>query len=268
MAKLDEKTTKSIPSKSNLSSEKLLKLIETMAENGEPMRLQKLSKELSVNASTVLRFLSTLQSTGYVTKDSDTGAYSLTLKLCGIAQNLNSNINVRNIAMPYLRSLSKMFKEAVNLTIERDMEVIYVEVIKGPQNTLQSIQRIGHVAPMHCTGAGKLFLQDYDPIKIKQYIASKGLPKFTEHTITTEDELVEIIKIAKINGYCFDNEECEIGMRCIAAPVRDFTGKVVACISVSGPISRMSDITIFENLPFLLEAASELSVRMGYDSQE
>lgn len=256
------------PTQTNLSSEKLLSLMEVMSNLSEPARLQDLSKELCMNSSTVLRFLAALQRRGYVARDIDTGRYYLTFKLCGMAQSISSNMSIRNISLPFLRNVSRIFGESANLSIEYDMAVMYVEVVNGPSKTLVSMQRIGNIAPMHCTGVGKLLLQNYTTSQMEQIIAVKGLPQFTGATITTPQELMAAVEQARICGYAFDNEECEVGARCIAAPVRDYTGKVVAGISVSGPTSRMTDEHIFANLPYLLEAADELSYRLGWNKEE
>ena len=252
------------PTQTNLSSEKLLSLMEAMSRLSEPARLQDLARELKMNSSTVLRFLAALQHRGYAARDIDTGRYYLTFKLCGMAQSISSNMSIRNISLPFLRSVSRVFEESANLAIEYDMSVMYVEVVNGPSKTLVSTQRIGNIAPMHCTGVGKLLLQNYTATQMEQMIAVKGLPRYTASTIVTPQRLMEEVEEAREKGYAFDNEECEPGVRCIAAPVRDYTGLVVAGISVSGPSTRMTDEHIFSNLPQLLETAEELSHRLGW----
>jgi len=256
------------PTQTNLSSEKLLSLIEVMSELSEPVRLQDLSRELRMNSSTVLRFLAALQHRGYAARDIDTGRYYLTFKFCGIAQSISSNTSVRNISLPFLRNISQIFGESANLSIEYDMSVMYIEVVNTPGKTLVSTQRIGNIAPMHCTGVGKLLLLNYTPVQMEQMAAVKGLVRFTGSTITSLPELMRAVREAGKKGYAFDNEECEAGVRCIAVPVRDYTGKVVAGISVSGPATRMTDQHIFANLPSLLGTAEEVSRRLGWQGTE
>lgn len=140
------------PTQSNLSSEKLLSLIETLAELSEPARLQDLSRMLGMNSSTVLRFLAALQHRGYVARDIDTGRYYLTLRLCGVAQSISANMSIRNIALPFLRSVAQTFGESANLSIEYDMAVMYVEVVNSPSKILVSTQRIGNIAPSTAPG--------------------------------------------------------------------------------------------------------------------
>ncbi|MDR1730490.1 MAG: IclR family transcriptional regulator [Synergistaceae bacterium] len=252
------------PTHINQSSDKLLNLLEIMTEQPEPLRLQDLARICGMNASTALRFLNALQRRKYVEQEASTGRYYLTFKLCALAQNVNSFFDIRSVARPFLRNVTQIFSESCNLAVESDMTVIYIEVEKGPNKMLMSTQRIGNVAPLYCTGVGKLFLTDYSPTALDRLIALKGLTKYTEYTITDPEELKAELERIKKTGYAFDNEECEEGARCIAAPVRDYTGRIKAAISVSGPVVRMTDKHIFSHLPMLLDAAEQISFRMGW----
>ena len=248
----------------NQSSDKLLSMLEMLTEQTEPLRLQDIARLCGMNASTALRFLTALQKRNYVARDIDTGRYYVTFKLCALAHNVSTYNSIRSIALPFMRSVAATFKESCNLAIENDMTIMYVEVINGPSSTLLSTQRIGNVAPMHCTGVGKLFLTGYTSAELERFLAVKKLPVFTEHTLATPQALLDELKHIRSLGYAFDNEECEVGVRCIAAPIRDFTGKIHAGISVSGPAVRMTDEYIYTHLNFLLETAKQLSMCMGW----
>ncbi|MEG1849271.1 MAG: IclR family transcriptional regulator [Oscillospiraceae bacterium] len=252
------------PTRTNLSSDKLLALLELLARQEEPVRLQELARQLSMPSSTVLRFLSALQNRDYVAQDIDTGRYFLTFKLCGLADSIRANQNLRNIGLPFLRNVSAVFDEATNLSIECDMAVMYIEAVRGPSKTLMSLQRIGNIAPMHCTGVGKLLLLEYTAAQLDRLIAVKGLTRFTASTLTSREQLEAELAQVRAQGYAYDNEECEEGARCIAAPIRDYTGRIVAGISVSGPVTRMTDSHIEKNLPALLDAARQISSRLGW----
>ncbi len=261
MGSLVERTN---PTQSNQSAEKLLVLIEAMSTLDAPIRLQDLAKKLGMNVSTVLRFLAPLQRRGYVDQDPETSRYFLTFKLCGIANHISSRLDIRVVAQSSMRNLAGIFKESVNLSIERDMSVLYVEAVNNPGKTVMVMQRIGHSAPLHCTGVGKLFLLGYNEQKIDRYIAVKGLTRFTSHTITDRENLLRELEEVRRRGYSFDNEECEEGARCVAAPIRDYTGKIVAGVSVSGPVTRMTDAYIDSNLPHLLDTAVQISFRLDW----
>lgn len=260
----DDKTTRS-----NLSSEKLLHLVEALSELDEPVRLQELARLTKMNESTVLRYLATLQNCGYVAQDSDTGRYALTYKICAIAANVSSRKSIRSVCTPFLRSLAQIFNESVNIAEEHDMAVVYIEAINGPrQQLLMTTRRVGNISPLHCTAVGKLLLLGYTPRQLDQFIATKGLPALTEYTITTRDALMEELASVAKRGFAFDNEEYEPGARCVAAPVYDYTGRIVAGISVSGPLTRMTDEHIYSKLPYLLDAAHEISLRMGWQDTD
>ena len=150
--------TKKNASLANQSSEKLLSLIEVLSVQDNPIRLSDLAALLDMNASTVSRFLTTLQNRGYVMMDSDSGKYSMTYKICQLANNLTSRMDLRSICRPYLHKISKIFNCTSNLITRYEYSVIYLEVVAGPQQLLVPLQRIGKVAPLYCTGAGKIFL--------------------------------------------------------------------------------------------------------------
>ncbi|MDR1535434.1 MAG: IclR family transcriptional regulator [Planctomycetota bacterium] len=252
------------PTQSNLSTEKLLSLLECMTNLEGPARLQDLARTLGMNASTLLRFLAPLQRRGYVFQEPESGRYSLTFRLCALADSLKSRLDLRNLAFPFLREAAKVFGESANLSVDRDMSVLYVEVVNFPGKTLMMMQRIGHVAPLHCTGVGKLFLSEYSPRQLARYLKAKGLTRFTDRTLTRREDLERALEEIRRQGYAFDNEECEEGARCVAAPLRDYTGRIAAGLSVSGPAARMTDRHIARNLPYLLDAARQLSLRLGW----
>lgn len=257
---------KSVPTQTNQSSDRLLTMIEVMVEQQEPLRLQDIARLCDTNPSTALRFITALQRKHYVAQDMDTGRYYLTFKFCAIGQSISSYTNIRTIALPFLRSTARIFKETCNLAIENDMSIMYIEVANSPNQTLLSTQRIGNIAPMHCTGIGKLILTGYSTTEIDQLISVKKLPKYTEYTITTKQALLTELDTIRQAGYAFDNQECEVGVRCVSAPVRDFTGKIIAGISISGPSVRMTDAHIYQNLEFLLDTAEQISIQMGWQS--
>jgi DNA-binding IclR family transcriptional regulator len=251
------------PTQTNQSSDKLLNLLEVLSEQTEPLRLQDIARLCGMNASTTLRFLTALQQRRYVAQDAETARYYLTFKLCALAQNLTTFFDIRMAALPFLRNVAHAFAESCHLAIEDDMAVVYIEVVNA-NKTLMSTQYIGNVAPLYCTGVGKAFLTNYSPTELEQYIAAKKLPAYTEHTITDPEELKAELDRIRSAGYAVDDQECEIGARCVAAPIRDYTGKVKAGISVSGPAVRMTDAHIRIHLPSLLEAAGQISARMGW----
>jgi len=252
----------------NQSSEKLFTIIEYLAEQKEPVRLQDIAQSLEMNASTVLRFLATLTNCGYVAQDQETSRYYMTYKICSIANKVTSRRGLREIANPYIRALSNTLHEAVCLAIEQMSQVVYIDVIDGPDQMIRTMQRIGNSSPMHCTGVGKLFLTRLRPDQVYGYVQQMGLRQFTKNTITTVEGLLEELAEVRQLDYAFDNEECEIGAKCVAVPIRDYTGQIVAAISSTGPIYRFTDEWVDRYLPELKKTALAISRELGYTAED
>lgn len=250
--------------KNNQSVEKVLQIIETMAQNREPLRLQDIALKVDMPASTTLRFINTLMKCGYAHQDPITLRYSLTLKFMYIGSLVSLQISIRDIVHPYLVELSRKCNESVCLAIEQDMEIVYIDVIDGPDGMLKITQRIGKLAPIHSTGIGKLMLLNYDSRQLNQMIAVKGLKALTPNTITSKEELIKELKKIKAQGFALDNEECELGARCLSVGIKDYTGKYVAGISVSGPTTRMTMDYISNIKNIVIDIADKISEHLGY----
>lgn len=250
--------------KSNQSVEKLLKIIEELAYARQTMRLQDLSERLSLSPATALRFLSTLIENGYVFQDAQTLKYGLTMKLCGIADQISAAHSVREVARPFLRELSDRCGESVCLAINEDSSAVYIDVVNAAGQMLTAMQRIGKRAPLYCTGVGKLFLLEWEPDLVARYLAGANPERFTANTITTAEALQHELASVRQAGVAYDNEECEIGAKCIAAPIRDYTGKIVAAISITGPLVRITPEFVEKFRPVLVEYGEQISHRLGY----
>ena len=253
-------------SSKNQSAVKALDIIEFLANgNNEERRLQDIANGLSMNVSTVLRFLTALADCGYVRQNPATLRYSLTMKICTIANGVSANIHLFECALPFMKRVSEIFQESVCLAIDQDMTVVYIGAVQGgPSQMMGTMQRIGNRAPLHCTGIGKLLLTQYSEPELDRMIAEKGLPVFTQNTVSDKQGLMKELQTIRQRGYAFDNEECEIGARCVAAPVHDYTGRIVAGMSVTGTIFHLTDEKLERFVPRLMEQAGELSHQLGY----
>ncbi len=252
--------------KSNQSLEKALQIIEFMAASRKPCRLQDIAEALEYPASTVIRYLATLTACRYVKQDAETLRYSLTFKLSKLGNMVSAQYNIRDVVKPYLEELVDRIGESACLAIEEHHKAVYVDVASGPDNALRVMQRIGKEAPLHCTGVGKLMLLNYDRVDLDQIVEEEGLQRLTHNTITTREHLLEELEKVTGDGYAIDDEECEIGARCVAAPIRDFSARIVACISVSGPVSRMSLQKIPQIIAQVTETANRISMELGYEN--
>ncbi len=251
--------------KKNQSVEKVLDIIEIMAKHGEPIRLNDLSEKLGMAAATVYRFLNTLLNKEYVRKDEESSKYYLTLKLKYMTDLIHEQFNISKIVYPYLKSLAGKTGETSSLVIMENNMAVYLDKCEGSDKMVKSFQRIGYRAPLYCTGVGKVFLSELPNHEVERILDEEGpLEKLTENTITDINELKKELERIGEQGYSYDNEECEIGARCIAAPIRDFSCKVVAAISVSGPSIRMTEDTLESIKKELLGASFEISKILGF----
>ncbi len=249
----------------NLSAMKLLDIVEFLAfHNDKPMRLQDIAHGLSMNNSTVSRFLTSLTDYGYIQQDPETLRYRLTMKICSIASRVSSSFNLTEMAQPYMRTIVDAFDESACLAIQQNNRVVYIAVQNGSDKILQTMQRIGSNAPLYCTGIGKLLLTNYSGEEILDLMGHENMRAFTPNTITTPEALVQAIDTVRIQGYALDDEECEQGARCVAVPIHDYTKKVVAGLSVTGTIFRLTREKIDALLPLLKEQALLLSQNLGY----
>jgi len=249
----------------NLSIGKALHVIEIMAAQGGPMKLQDIATAAGMPASTTLRFLTTLKEQGYVNQVPETAQYFLTMKFCRIGDQISRQIRIRDVIHPYLRELSREFGESVSLAIEQNFNVVYIDVVDGPDHMLQTLQRIGKVAPLHGTGVGKCLLSGFDSVRLEEMIRKQGLPPLTSNTLRTRESLLEELEKVRHQGWAMDNEECEIGARCIAAPIRDYSGKIIAALSTSGPVFRMTEEKMEQIKRKLTQAVKEISYLLGYE---
>lgn len=248
----------------NQSVEKVLWIIEYMAEVRAPMKLQEISKGSGFPASTIFRLLTSLINMGYVYQDKETLKYSLTLKFCKIGDSVRSSLNVTEIVHPYLLDISNKSGEIAYFAIEEDMTLVYLDAIGGINTQNTNLKRIGRIAPLYATGIGKLLLLNYDDDKLNKLINTKGLVKYTENTLNSFDAIKKELEKIRTQGYALDEQECEEGVSCISMPIRDYSGRVAGGISISGSPSRIRPDRYEEFLNILTPVCKEISEKLGY----
>ncbi|MBS6644384.1 MAG: IclR family transcriptional regulator [Clostridiaceae bacterium] len=261
----EEKDDK-IKAQGNQSSVKLLKVFEHLVLKREPQRLLDIANDLKMNSSTVLRFLATLVNEGYVEQNEETLKYFPTYKICALANNVNNYVDMRMIARPYMEQLAKIFGESVCMAVEENMRSVYIEVIRESNQSLMMVQSVGNAVPMHCTGNGKVMLLNYSEEDLDKLIRVEGLARYTENTLTSKWQLVRELEKIRERGFAYDEEERELGARCVAFPIYNYTGKVVAGLSVTGPKNRMTDELIEPRLDDFRRISLEISKKLGYDA--
>jgi DNA-binding IclR family transcriptional regulator len=162
-----------------------------------------------------------------------------------------------------LLELSKKVGESSCLAIEVDQMAVYIDAVEGPDRMLRTLQRIGRSAPLHSTGVGKNLLLNYSREGIMKIVETKGMPPLTRNTITNPNDLIKLLQQVQKEGIAYDNEECEIGVKCIAAPIFNFKKEVIASISISAPTARMQGDTQHQIISQLQSTAAKVSAIFG-----
>ncbi|MBS4022747.1 MAG: IclR family transcriptional regulator [Dethiobacter sp.] len=247
------------------SVERALKILIILAEAGMPLTLSQIRDRTSLNISTAHRLLHTLMNFGFISQDRDTGRYMLGLRTFEVGHAALYTFDIRTMSRPLLQELVDSINETTNLAILDQDDVVYIDQIEST-NMIKIFARIGSRGPIHCTGAGKAMLANYTDREFERFIQIKSpLPSYTVNTIIDPQKLKEEMLIIRHNGYALDNCELEDGVRCVAIPIWNFEGKVIAAVSVSGPDTRFTDTFIKEYLiPEVKSAAAKISERLGF----
>jgi DNA-binding IclR family transcriptional regulator len=243
--------------------DKGLRILEVLAgDTGSGLTLTELARVLGMHRSTLFRFLATLRARGYVDRDPATDRYRLGAQALVLASAYLSRLDVRRVARPVLEALCDRTQELVHLTMLDQGDVITIDRIEGKQPvSLQT--ELGARRPAYCTASGKAILA-YLPVEEVARILARGMPRHTLRTITTPEHLHEHLAEIRRCGYAVDDEERIEGVRCAAAPVFDFDGRIVGALSVAAPALR----TPIDRLTRLGEeatsAAADVSRRLGF----
>lgn len=252
----------------NLSSDKLLRIVEYMAANHLPMRLKDIADNLGISQPTVVRYLRTLCDQGYAYHDDHTGYYAMTWKICRLSGSLQSNLVLRSMAGSLLSDFANQCNIGALLAVERDGRLVYLDLVGAPHGSVDTMLRIGKDAPMYSTGSGKVLLSAMPMSRVHEILDQNGLARLTPKTITNRDELFRELDTIREQGYALDNEECEMNHRCVSVPLYDYTGTVAAAISAFDSTDRLTDDYIQSDvLPGLRKLAAEISFRMGYSAR-
>jgi DNA-binding IclR family transcriptional regulator len=236
--------------------------------DGKPRTLTEISQVIDINKSTTFRLLATLLGLNYLQVDEATGQYRLGLACLELARSYQTGDELLRGAQPELLRLRDVTKETVHLAVLDGMEIVYLEKLESLHAIGLMSSGVGRRAPAYCTGVGKALLSHVDPQVVLDKMEWGKLRRFNERTITEPDELIAHLAMIRQRGYSLDEGEHESEVRCVAAPIFDRTGEVVAAISVSGPRSRMDPVDQNDELINLtLKVADDISAKLGYNQK-
>ncbi len=243
--------------------DKSLSILETMLRQGSAMSMTEISEKLGLYPSTTHRILDTLKHWGYVEQEPNNQRYQLGLKVIELGMAKLHQMDLAREATPYLKELVNQCNETVHLGVLEEGEVMYLAKEESSQ-TIRMISYVGKRAPLHCTALGKILLAYMSEEEREKILEDRELPRLTEKTITDKRELEKELGKVREQGFALDREENEKDVRCVAAPIRNHQGKVIAAISISSPIFRI-DKNVQNNLKkVLIETSEKISKRLGY----
>lgn len=242
--------------------ERGLHLLETLSE-AETLSLSELARRTELSPSTAYRLLETLRRRGFADWDEGKGLWKVGLRAYQVGSAFLTRGGLVDAAMPEMERLVDELNETVNLAVLDGNEAVYVAQVEGRQ-LIRMFTRIGARAPLYCTGVGKALLMEHPEAEVRRILGSGPYKAFTAHTLTSSTAFLKALSGAKAKGYALDNEEREDGVRCIATPVRDSRGKVVASMSLSAPASRVPDERVEALGQRVKLAADAVSARLGW----
>jgi IclR family KDG regulon transcriptional repressor len=239
-------------------------VLEAFRADEPELGVTQLAKMLNLHKNNVFRILATLENRGYVEQNPKTGNYKLGLKAFEAGQSYLRHTSLLSVSHSEMEALTMDLKENAYLAVLRGDYVFYLDEAIAEQ-TIQVISRLGTRAAPHCTATGKVFLAYIDPVNLEEILSSRPLERMTPNTITDRDKLMEEIRKVVANGFAMDDEEWSLGLRCLAAPILDYYGKIQGTLSVSGPADRLTDKRIRDQItPAVMDHAREISRKMGY----
>lgn len=245
------------------SVDRALSILEVLSDHNEGLGITDISGKIGLHKSTVHRLLSTLIYKDYVVQDTETNKYRTTLKLFELGNKKTENMDLLSASKLYTKKLMENINEIVHLVIQEDTEIVYIDKVQA-DNTIRMASTIGRRSPLYCTSVGKAILAYLPDEEVEKIWNNSKIENLTKFTIINLEDMKRELKDIRQKGYAVDNEENEIGIRCIGAPVFNRFGEVEGAISISGPTMRMTEDKIEEFAIEVTKYANMISNELGY----
>ena len=244
------------------SIERAFDIIEAVATSKNFAVLTEIAEKTGLHKSTAYRIISTLLKRGYLKKNED-GTYKIGLKLIEAASYYIDSLQLQTEVRPYIAQITAKFGLTSHLGVLEGDKVVYIEKMDIFSN-IKLYSQIGLRMPAYCSSLGKCLLANFSNTQLRSIMGQTEFTRFTHNTITTIEALQKEIDTVRQQGWAIDNEEFEIGHRCIGAPVYDYRGDIIAAISASGSTTILTNERIPEIVEYLKQTAAEISQNMGY----
>ncbi|MEY2621558.1 MAG: hypothetical protein RIT26_1378 [Pseudomonadota bacterium] len=238
--------------------ERMFSLIDVLASREEPVSLKEISEKTGLHPSTAHRILNDLALGRFVDRP-EAGSYRLGMRLLELGNLVKARLSVRDAALQPMRELHRLIQQPVNLSVRQGDEIVYIERAYSERSGMQVVRAIGGRAPLHLTSVGKLFLAQEEAPRLRAYATRTGLSGNTRNSLTQLSALERELARVRQQHTARDNEELELGVRCMAAGIYDDQHRLVAGLSISAPADRLDEGW----LPRLQATASEISRALG-----
>ena len=245
------------------SIERALTILEVVAEHNNGLGITEISNIIDLHKSTIHRILSTLIYKGYIIQDPTTLKYRTTLKLYELGYKRVANTDLLTASKPYTKMLKEFTNEVVHLVVRDGNEIVYIDKVEA-ENTITMLSTIGRRNPLYCTSVGKAILSYLDMEELVKIWKSSKIIKKTPNTITNLEYMVEELKQIKDLGYAVDEEEDEIGIRCVGSAILNKNGEVEGAVSISGPTMRITKDLVNIYGEQVKNCALQISKELGY----
>lgn len=244
------------------SLDRAFTLLELLCKSPNGMAIHQLTELTGLHKSTVHRLLNSMVDWGYVRRSEDS-IYRAGMKICEMSDYIQSNLDVVSLAREPMERLSHRTGETVHLVERNEDESVYIYKVESIHGAIRMVSRIGMSRPLYCTGTGKAILACYPDREVRDYWNRVEHIPYTDSTIIKEKAFFHEIERIRSCGYALDNEENELGVRCVAAAVPSWNSPASYALSISAPLSRMTDERIAALVPELLETSRQLSDALG-----
>lgn len=237
--------------------QKALAILEELSESETGVGIVKLAQISRLPPTTTHRILRTLLQAGYIRQD-ESKKYGLGMKVVRLARSFLNGQDLKKLGTPYLEELRNKTGETAHLLVKEGDDVLCMENVESGNNMKVTLP-VGSRSPLYCTAAGKLFLAEFDEQELSSYLARTETRRFTSQTLTTHKELKKEKAKIQRQGYASDNEEYAVGVKCVAAPVRDISKGIIGALGISGPSARIANKRLEEFAGIVVSAARGLS---------
>jgi IclR family transcriptional regulator, KDG regulon repressor len=260
---MSETALKPVNDSPSAAVERALAMLEAVAHASEGLSNAEISRKLQIPKSSASYILRTLETHGYLTRDAESAKYRVGLKILSLSRGGLGGLDVRAIALPVMRRLMQHTGLTCHLAVLDGAEAVYVEKVE-PEGFIRMDTWVGRRMRVHATSVGKAIVAHIPQDQVEHILRQVGMERRTPKTITGLPRLLKELEKVRAQGYAVDDEENNLGARCVAAPIFDERGAICASLGLSGTTQQVSSHTMPRILEALKDAARHISMGMGY----